>query len=314
MANTVYPEAPATITGDNISASRFLQSPRLVARRLQSLGDRRYIGSLLLPGRQPTSGGAIAYETVGEGIFADAAPEIVTPGAEYSMTTVATGPAGVSRVVKYGKDTLVTDESVKRASGSMGPVDRAMLKLTNSAALVIDQSVLSVIASAITATFNAATKWNAAGATILLDVLRAKSSIRALNLGYDANVLAVDEDVWPYLAADTTIAAAMAREDRSNPVYTGRFDVLAGLEVIPVPAANLPGGVGTSAWLIDRGNLGYIATEDLGGGYLPAGGNGLVEAKSMRVDENDAWRLRVRANFVPVVTDPGAGFRIGNVK
>jgi len=33
----------------------------------------------------------------------------------------------------------------------------------------------------------------------------------------------------------------------------------------------------------------------------------------MRLDENDAWRLRARANFVPVVTDPGAGFKISTV-
>ena len=70
MANTTYPEAPPVIAGDTISASRFLQNPRLVARRLQQLGDLRYIGNLLLPGRQASVGGAVAYETLGEGIFA----------------------------------------------------------------------------------------------------------------------------------------------------------------------------------------------------------------------------------------------------
>jgi hypothetical protein len=80
----------------------------------------------------------------------------------------------------------------------------------------------------------------------------------------------VGEDVWAYLASDTVIATAMAREDKSNPIYTGRFDVLAGLEVIPVPAANLPGGVNTSAFLLDRAQAGFILTEDLGGGTPPA--------------------------------------------
>ena len=314
MANSTYPEAPAVIAGDSITASRFLKSPALVARRLQELGDLRYIGNLLLPGRQSTVGGAVAYETLGEGIFANGNPEVVAPGAEYKLTTVSTGPAGVSRVVKYGQDTIITDESIRRAAGTMGPVDRAMLKLVNSQAAAIDASVLSVIASAVTNTFNAATQWTAAAPTVLRDVLRAKAAVRGLNLGYQPDALLVDDEAWAYLASDTVIAAAMAREDRSNPIYTGRFDVLAGLEIIPVPAANLPGGVGSSAWLIDRGQLGYIATEDLGGGYYAAGGNGLVEAKTMRLDENDAWRLRVRANFVPVVTDPGAGFRIGNIK
>jgi hypothetical protein len=39
----------------------------------------------------------------------------------------------------------------------------------------------------------------------------------------------------------------------------------------------------------------------------------LVQSKVMRVDENDAWRLRARANFAPVVTDPLAGYAITGV-
>jgi hypothetical protein len=69
--------------------------------------------------------------------------------------------------------------------------------------------------------------------------------------------------------------------------------------------------VGTVAYVLDSQNLGFIATEDLGGGYQQAGD--LVQSKVMRLDENDAWRLRTRANFAPVVTDPGAGFKISGV-
>ena len=103
----------------------------------------------------------------------------------------------------------------------------------------------------------------------------------------------------------------MARENANNPVYTGRFDMLAGLQIIPTPTANLPGAVGTNAWVLDTNQLGFIATEDLGGGYQQAGE--LVQSKVMRLEERDAWRLRARANFVPVVTDPGAGYRISGV-
>jgi hypothetical protein len=303
-----YPPAPATLSDPNLNASRFLAQPNFVARRLQTLGDLRYRGTFLLKGRQDTTGGAVGYETV-EGIFADAAPEVVAPGSEYTMTTVGDGPAGLARVVKSGKDTVVTDEAIKRRN--MDPVEKAMLKLANSQGQAIDASVISLIGSAVTATRAAASAWTSASPTILRDILRAKADITALNLGYEPDVLVVDDQTWAYLASDPVISSAMAREDRTNPIYSGRFDVLAGLEIVPTPAANLPGGVGSSAWVLDTKQLGFIATEDLGGGYQQAGD--LVQSKVMRLEENDARRMRVRANFAPVVTDPGAGFRISGV-
>lgn len=303
-----FPPAPAALSGENLTASRFLQNPEFVARRLQELGDLRYRGTFLLSGRQDTSGGAVGYEQI-EGIFADAAPEIVAPGGEYSLTTIANGPAGLARVAKYGKDTLITDEDVKRRN--FDSVNKGLLKLVNSAALVIDQAVVSVIASAVTNTRAASAAWNTASPKVLQDILRAVADVRALNLGYEPNALLVDDATWAYLASDPVISAAMAREDKSNPIYSGRFDVLAGLEVIPTPAANLPSGVGTNAWVIDTDQLGFIATEDLGGGYQAAGD--LVQSKVFRDEETDATRVRARANFVPVVTDPGAGFRISGV-
>lgn len=306
----IFPPAPATLSGENLTASRFLKNPEFVARRLQELGDLRYRGTFLLSGRQDTSGGAVGYEQL-EGIFADAAPEIVAPGGEYSLTTIANGPAGLARVAKYGKDTLITDEDVKRRN--FDSINKGLLKLVNSAGQLIDQAVVSVIASAVTANRAAKQKWDGSGTTpsILQDILRAAADIRAQNLGYEPNALLVDDSTWAYLASDPVISAAMAREDKSNPIYTGRFEVLAGLEVIPTPAANLPGGVGTNAWVIDTNQLGFIATEDLGGNYQSAGD--LVQSKVMRDEETDATRVRVRANFVPVVTDPGAGFRISGV-
>jgi hypothetical protein len=296
------------LSDPNLTASRFLQNPNFVARRLQTLGDLRYVGTSLLRGRQETTGGAVGYEQV-EGVFADAAPEIVAPGGEYTLSSISDGPAGLARVAKWGKDTEVTDEAIKRRN--MDPVNKGLLKLSNSAGLVIDQAVVSVIASAVTANRAASALWTAATPAILRDILRAVADVRALNLGYEPDTLLVDDSTWAYLASDSVVSAAMARESANNPVYTGRFSILAGLQVVPTSAANLPAGVGTNAWVLDSQQLGFIATEDLGGGYQQAGE--LVQSKVMREDSRDLWRLRARANFVPVVTDPGAGFKITGV-
>lgn len=51
----------------------------------------------------------------------------------------------------------------------------------------------------------------------------------------------------------------MARETLNNPVLTGRFSNLAGLDVVHIPAANMPGADGTIAWVLDTTSLGFIA-------------------------------------------------------
>lgn len=307
-----YPPGTVTINGTNLTASYFLSQPTFVARRLRTLADLRYVGNNLLRGRAATDGGAVGYEVAGEGIFADAAPEIVAPGAEYSLTTTGAGTPAVAKVAKWGKDSIVTDEDIKRRN--MDPVSRGLNKLANSAGLVVDQACGAAIASAVTNNTAAVQKWDGSGTApkILLDIMKAQASMAGLNLGYQADTLLVDDTTWAYLAADNGLSQLMARETLSNPVYTGRFSALAGVDVVHVPAANMPGGDGTAAWLLDTQSLGFIATEDLGGGYQSAGD--LVESKVIRQDENDAWRLRARVNFAAAVTDPGAGYKITGVR
>lgn len=307
---STFPPGTVTVSGTNLTASYFLSKPEFVARRLRELADLRYVGSQLLRGRAATTGGAVGYEVAGESIFADAAPEAVAPGASYTLTTTGAGTPAVAKVSKYGKDSIVTDEDVKRRN--MDPVNRGLNKLANSAGLVVDQAVGSAISSAVTATAAATAKWNlSATDTILLDVMLAQASIAGQNLGYQADTLLVSDTVWAWMAANKGLAALMARENLNNPVYTGRFASLASLDVVHVPAANMPGADGTLAWVLDTTNLGFIAKEDLGGGYIAAGD--LVESKTIREDANDRWRLRARVNFAAAVTDPLAGYKISAV-
>lgn len=310
MAN-LYPPPVNTVSGDNITASRFANSTPLLARALRTLADLRYIGNLLLPNRVSTTSGAINWESPGEGLTAADAPEQVAPGAEYRLTQTTNGTVNTSAVAKYGEDTIIEDEAISRFNFTA--INKSVTKMNNSAKILIDSAVVAAIATAATYTAAATSKWDGSGTApvILRDILKARAKMRGLNLGYDANALLVDEDLWAYLASDAVISAAMAREDKSNPIYTGRFDVVAGLEVIPVPAANMPGGVATAAYLIDRGNAGFILTEDLGGGYTSAGD--LTEFKSWRTEDTDGVRCRIRANFKAVVTDPGAIYKITTV-
>ncbi len=299
-----YPPVAPTFSGDNETISRFLNTPSLVARRVQDITANRFIADVLLTGRTDVSGGAITYD-VDEDLYTVRPITAVSPGGEYDITTLTNGTPQVAKVTKWGQDTIVYDEAVKRQN--FGAVDKGLGKLSNTLVKKVDTISLSLIASTVTAT-QAVTSgvWSVSGtAAILRDIMLAKSKVTALNKGYDPNVLVVDDTTWAYLASDVAVQTARGREDASNAIYTGNFLSIAGLTILPTP--NIPGGSG--AWLIDTNALGGIADEDLGGGYV--GTN--VQTKVMREDTVDGWRLRARRVCVPYVTEPGAAIKITGI-
>ena len=60
-----------------------------------------------------TDDGSIIYEQI-ESIFAGASPQSVAPGGEYPLAPIPTGPAQIGTTVKWGLDSIVTDESINR--------------------------------------------------------------------------------------------------------------------------------------------------------------------------------------------------------
>jgi hypothetical protein len=305
---TIYPPTAPTLSGDFVTISRFLQNPTLVARRLRTLLEQRYIADTLLTGRFTVSGGAILYET-GEAIFAPDNPRATAPGSEYPITNLANGQASLAKTVKWGSDALITDEAIKRQN--IDPVNRAFIKLTNTNVKYVDSVALAAIASAVTATAASPASFaTATAAQILQTVMLAKQNIIALNQGYDPDTVVLDDISWGYAMAAFVAAGYTPREDNaSNPALTGTFPTILGMRWLSTP--NIPtAGVGL---VLDSQQLGGMADEDLGGpGYVSANGVG-VQAKTMRDDEDDQWRIRVRRVTVPVVLEPAAARKITGI-
>lgn len=304
MPNT-YPPAAPTISGDQVTISRFLNSPTMVARRLRTLLEQRYIADALLTGRFTATGGSIQYES-GESIFTADNPRGVAPGSEYPLTSAGTGTAALAKTVKWGQDAEVTDEAIARLQ--MDPVNRGLMKLANQNVKYVDSVALAAIASAVSATIAATAAWSAAtAAQILKDVLQARATIVALNNGYDPDTVVVDDVNFAYALGAFTAAGYFARENTTaNPALTGQFPVVAGMRWLSSP--NLP--TAGTALVLDSTQLGGMADENLGGpGYVSAGGVG-VQAKTIRNDEEDMWRLRCRRVTVPVVIEPAAAKKI----
>lgn len=302
MAPYAYPPAAPTISGDVVSINRFLNSPTLVARRLRTILEQRYIADALLSGRFNVVGGAVQYET-GESIFTTDNPRAVAPGAEYPLTTAGAGTSSIAKTVKWGQDTLVTDESIARQN--MSPVERALQKLANQNVKYVDSVALAAIASAVTQNTASATWATRSAVDMLRDVALAKANILALNQGYDPDSVVLSDLAWAYAYASFVAGGLLPRES-GNPLVTGDFPVIDGMRWLPSP--NMP--TAGQVLVLDSKTLGGMADEDLGGeGYASAGGIG-VQAKSIRDDANDQWRLRCRRVTVPIITEPAAGWKI----
>lgn len=302
-----YPPSAPTVTGNYETIHTLLASPTLIARRLRTIAEERFISDVLLRGRFVASGGAVQFEQ-NESIYTDRAPQSVRPGMGYSQSGLGVGPTQIAEVQKWGQDVPVTDEAIKRLNRN--PVDRAFVKLVNQMVRQVDSVSLAAIASSVTTTSAAAAAWSGATAKqILTDVGVPAANLRALNDGYEPDTVVVDDLRWTYAMIAFADAGYVPRETASsNPVLTGQFPVILGMTWLSTP--NLP--TAGTAMVVDTSQLGGMADEPLGGpGYT--GAQAGVESKSIRQDELDRYLLRARRVTVPVVLEPDAAATITGV-
>lgn len=298
-----YPAPPVTVTqgGTAYEVHQFLKSPTLIARRLRTVLEQRYIADYLLSGRFNAVGGAILYET-GEEIFPADDPRAVTPGGEYPLTVMTGGELAAAKTVKWGRDSKVTDEAIARLF--MNPVERAFQKLANGSVKFVDSVALAAIISKLTQTSPAGGAWTDGG-QIIEDVLVAKANVVALNEGFDPNVVTLDDIQYAKVIARMIKDGLLPRE-AGNPIQAGDFPNILGLTWTATP--NKPG---TDPILVDNTQLGGMADENLQSPGYTRGPSGIgVEVKSIREDDTDQYRLRARRVTVPVILEPLAGIRI----
>jgi hypothetical protein len=301
----VYPAAPATISGDVITISRFLNSPAVVQRRLRDLALNRFIADVLLTGRYETSGGSLLYEQ-SESQYTNRAPEAVNPGAEYPRSSATPGPAALAAVTKWGQDVPVTDEHVKRFGRRA--VDVSMQKIVNYLARQVDSIALAAIAAAVTQSQTAsggANGWTSSTTKdILLDIMLAEAKVTGQDQGYTADTLVTTDEGYARIVADQKVIAGIAPAGSSVNTVGGSIPTIGGLRILA--SNNLPSGV--KALVVDSNMLGGLAYERLESPeYQGDPANGVESWTRRDPDANDQWLLRGRRPVVPVVQEPNAG-------
>lgn len=302
----IYPPAAPTISGDNVTISRFLESPTAVSRRLRTLAENRFISDVLLTGRYQVAGGSLLYEQA-ESIYTNKAPEVVNPGAEYPRSPATPGPAAVASVSKWGQDVPVTDEHIGRYGRRA--VDVALTKIVNYIVRQVDSVCLAAISAAVTQTAAATGGGNWSGGTAdpLLDLMLAKAAVVAQDQGYDPDTAVMSDTNYARLIANSKIIAGLEREGDQSVTITGNQLTIAGLRILATN--NLP--VATTCFVLDSTMLGGIGYERIPSPEYtgdPAQG---VESWSRRdPNANDQWIVRGRRPVVPVVQEPNAAFKI----
>jgi hypothetical protein len=303
-----YPPAPATISGDNITISRFLNAPATVQRRLRTIAENRFIADVLLTGRYETSGGSLLYEQ-NETIFTTKAPKAVSAGAEYPRSPATPGPAALAGVTKWGQDVPITDEHVKRYGRRA--VDVALTKVVNYLTKQVDSVALAAIAAAVTqsAAATGGGNWSGANADPLLDLTLAAANVRSLDQGYEPDTAVMSDVNYARLISNAKIVAGLQRESDQSVTRQGTSGVLvvAGLRILPTN--NMP--VPTTALIMDASMLGGMAYERLESPeYQGDPANGVESWTRRDPDANDQWLVRGRRPVVPVIQEPNSGYKI----
>ncbi|EID12940.1 hypothetical protein MXEN_12056 [Mycobacterium xenopi RIVM700367] len=308
-------------TQDVYSISRYLNDPLMVLRALRTIADQIFVGDKVLTGQFYTEDGAVIYEQI-ESIFAANTPQAVQPGDEYPLSPIPTGPAQIANVVKWGLDTIITDEAISRQNFDV--LSRAFTKIVNSMVAQVDSVVMSAVVAAITATQPASKPWNGGSGApnILRDIMLAEEQMRALKQGYIADTVLCDLNTFATAISDPTLALLLPREDfghgvREMPVFQGiGFQAnIAGKKWLSTP--NLP----TTPYVavLDAKVFGAMVDERLPApGYVGAqsdnsgddDGRSMIQVKTMREDKQDRWRIRARRVTTPIIIEPKAGVQI----
>jgi len=302
MPNVYSPPAP-TVSGDNITVNRLVNSPVMLQRTLRTLTQMRLVGDKILTGKVDLTGtGAVNYE-VSEAIMATSLAERIDDLMEYPNSAEPSAVSQMAAAENWGLATMISDKLVAR--NRVDIVNRKLIKLANRIAFGFDALILSAVASAVTQTSAAATAWsNTSTADPFADITLAASVSDSLNQGYEIDTVLATPTRWARLIAAAKVIERAPREGNDTLLLTGRLARIAGLNVWKT--TNMPAGV--DVMVLDSRQLGSIGWEDQGGGYMGTADG--VQSKRIRLEENDGWKIQGRRVGVPIVQEPGAAVKI----
>jgi hypothetical protein len=300
--------------GPTITVEAMLKQPRLLARRLTDLTNKRFVADALLARgtADQVSSGAVLYQR-SESIYADDNPSEVMPRAEYPRTGWSETVLAAA-VHKHGLEFPVSDEQKRR--NAMDVIQRGQRKLANSIVRYVDSLVITKILADPDIQTGGGADWTTANTDIVAEIATAIAAIQNVEEGYEPDTLVVNPAQNLDLIIDADIRAALPRESTGSTasVLTGRPVPLLGLTQILVTSqmtagkaliatSNVLGTIADEAPAADEGYVQY----NPGGNYAP------INTKVYRnenVDETIVRAMRLPAVWI---AEPKSGYILTSI-
>lgn len=288
-----YPNLNPTVSNGTLSLDVLLDKPRVVTRRLVDLTQSRFLGEVLLSGREQAPQGAVIVQLNDAPVAAidDAGP--AAPGAEAEVIRLGDG----TEFIAISTDLFVAVEIVKSAARRFPSTNatRALQLISNMIVRQHETRCLRAIKDASGSgaftghTTAAGPEWTYSS-NVQYSVFQAIEDMESREIGLSGSALVLDTSVAPVVLGNEKLAQAYAREDKANPIYTGNFHEVAGLPVLVSNRLNTVCGI--KAAVVDTASLGGIATE------VPLSGE-VIDVKERRV-----LRVQAEKSDVPFVQEP----------
>jgi hypothetical protein len=229
---TPYPQASPTISGVNVTASVFLQSPARVQRAITDFTVERFIMDRIFSQGPTATGGAVVYDQVlGTFFFLDRDVQEIRPGSQFPILAGGEQLPSVAVVRKLGGEVMLTDEAVRRDNRDL--LGREMRRLGNNVIRYVDAAAVAALNAAPILTMTAASSWTTAGSDPLADIATAAELIYGPDLGYHPDAILMNPMQHASAIKNTTLRTALPRENLtdSNPIFGGHLNMLEGLDI-----------------------------------------------------------------------------------
>jgi hypothetical protein len=285
---TPYPQVAPTISGINVTASVYLNTPARVQRAITDFTVERFIMDKIFSQGPQATGGAVVYDQIlGTFFFLDRDIQEIRPGSRFPILAGGEQLPSVAAVRKLGGEVMLTDEAIRRDSRNL--MAREMMRLGNNVVRSVDAAAVAALNAAPILTATVGTNWSTAGSDPLGDLARVSELIYGPDLGYMPDTVLMNPLTHANLIENTTLRLNLPREDTStkNPIFGGSISGLLNLDFYKTN--RVP--VGTI----------YVLQSKMVGSYseeIPEYYKPIYEARE------ETWYIHGARITVPYVTDP----------
>jgi hypothetical protein len=254
---TPFPQPFPTVSGVNITASVFLESPAMVSRAITDFTVLRFLMPRVFSRGPTATGGSVVFDQVtGTFFFLDRDVQEIRPGSMFPILAGGEQLPGVAVVRKLGGEVMLTYEAIRRDNRPL--ITRELQRLANTVVRNVDATAVATLNAAPILTATTASTWGTAGSDPLSDIATAAQLVYGPDMGYLPDTILLNPYNHAAAIKNTTLRTALPREDTTdrNPIFGGHLNMLEGLDFYL--SNRVPQG---TCYILEGGRVGSYSEE-----------------------------------------------------